>query len=119
MKRSRSWLRHRNGQRDATHAVIVTGLRQLGYYVIELTGAGGGVPDIVVYSRRSDAPVWLELKSAKGKLRESQVAWRDAAVARGLRVATARSLDEALAALIGIQAARVNAMARTVTGVAR
>lgn len=45
------------------------------------------------------SPVWLEVKIAKGKLRESQLDWRASAEARGVIVRTARTLDEALEAL--------------------
>ena len=44
-------------------------------------------------------PVYLELKVAKGRLLKSQVEWRASAEARGIRVVTVRSVDEALEAL--------------------
>ena len=50
-------------------------------------------------NRHVGAPVWLELKAGKGKLRLSQVAWRAKAERSGIRVATARTLDEAIEAL--------------------
>lgn len=110
MKRGRSFMKYRMGSRDANHASIRDGLRALGHFVIDLAAVGGGVPDICVFRRSGVettlvdvlqrlSPVWLEVKVAKGKLRESQREWRERAEARGLRVATVRTLDEALEAL--------------------
>ena len=109
MKRgtSRRWLfRARTGSTDANHAAIRDGLRKLGHWVQDLAGVGDGCPDLMVVAMRGDArtesaPVWLELKVGKGKLRASQLDWRARAEARGIRVATVRSLDEALRALEG------------------
>lgn len=104
MKRSRSFLRFRRGSRDANHASIRDGLRALGHFVVDCAGLGDGAPDLLVYPRRfavsGDGPaLWLELKAGKGKLRASQLEWRAKAEARGIRVAVARTLDEALEAL--------------------
>lgn len=115
MKRARSFMKYRMGSRDANHAAIRDGLRKLGHFVVDLAGCGDGVPDLCVYPRVTDgdllryaifgarredcAPVWLEVKAGKGKLRESQLKWRASAEARGIRVATVRTLDEALAVL--------------------
>lgn len=109
MKRGRSFLRYRRGARDANHAAIRDGLRALGHFVVDLAGVGDGVPDLLVISRAGFSfvfgwveakPTFLELKVGKGKLRESQKAWKAAAVARGVAVATVRTLDEALDAIM-------------------
>lgn len=101
MKRSRSFLRFRRGARDANHAAIRDGLRALGHLVLDMAGVGDGIPDLCVYPRHVNGsePVWLELKVAKGKLRESQTALHAIAPRFGMRVAVVRSLDEALAAV--------------------
>lgn len=108
MSYSRRAFRQRRGFKDANHAAIVEGLRKLGHHVIDLAGAGDGVPDICVVQRINASGgvtyaehTWLELKTAKGKLRTSQVDWQTRAIARGVRVRVARTLDEALVALGG------------------
>jgi hypothetical protein len=83
--------------------------------VVDTAGVGDGVPDLCVWPRlspdkalvdivvlggvRDPTAVWLELKVGKGKERKSQLAWRASAEARGIRVATVRTLQEALAVL--------------------
>lgn len=104
MKRGLSFMKYRNGSRDANHNAIRDGLRALGHFVIDCAGVGEGVADLCVYyvGPRSDVspfPVWLEVKTAKGKLRTSQLDWSAAAASRGVRVRVARTLDEALRAL--------------------
>lgn len=112
----KTWMRYRQGNRDANHKAIRDGLRKLGHFVVDLAGVGGGVPDLLVWPKvdwmrpmsteqhiallsNGPTPVWLEIKVGKGKLRESQAEWREQAEARGLKVATVRTLDEALGAL--------------------
>lgn len=95
MKRSRSFLRYRNGQRDANHAGIATGLRKLGYLVMDLAGAGNGAPDLMVFAR-TGRPVFIEVKTAKGKLRESQKAFAARLTSCDVAHGVARTLDEAL-----------------------
>lgn len=113
MSRGAAWFRQKAGRRDANHAAIVNGLRALGHFVVETASVGGGVPDLCVFARpdwwrlsddaealaKLPVPTWLELKVAKGRVLKSQVAWRAKALAAGLRVATVRTLDEALEAL--------------------
>ncbi len=113
---SRRFFARRKGNLDANHLAIRDGLRKLGHFVVDLAGVGDGVPDLWVLPHvdwrivttidqhielleRGTVPVWLELKVGKGKLRASQVAWRLKAEARGIRVATVTTLDEALAAV--------------------
>lgn len=105
--RDRDFFRRKAGRRDSNHAAIRDGLRKLGHFVVDTAGVGDGVPDLCVYPRAAwsaiaialTQPVWLELKAARGKLRESQLAWRGRAAARGLEVRVARTLDEAIEAL--------------------
>jgi hypothetical protein len=105
VKRSRSFLRYRRGSRDANHVAIRDGLRNLGHEVIDLAPVGDGVADLEVF-RFLGAGIWslkptfLELKVGKGKLRESQLAWRERAASRGIRVRTVTTLAEALEALL-------------------
>lgn len=110
MKRSRSFLRYRNGQRDANHATIANGLKALGYLVIELPGAGKGCPDLLVFSR-TGRQVFIEVKTAKGKMRESQVAFAARLTSYDVAHGVARTLDEALALVGHDVRARVSANA--------
>ena len=106
--RGAAFFRSKAGRRDANHAAIRDGLRKLGHFVQDLAAVGDGCPDLMVIRSAGfsfvagwlDAtPVFLELKAGRGKLRASQLAWREQAEARGIRVATVRTLDEALEAL--------------------
>ena len=101
MSRSRAWFKQKAGRRDANHAAIRDGLRKLGHFVVDLAAVGDGVPDLLVAPRRpvDERMVFIEVKAAKGRLRASQLAWRAEAERRGIRVAVARTLDEAIEAL--------------------
>jgi hypothetical protein len=59
-------------------------------YMVRL--APPGTPDILVLKPYG----WLEVKTAMGELRASQALWHRAARSRGVRVATVRSISEAL-----------------------
>lgn len=96
--RPSAFFRLKAGRRDGNHASVRDGLRKLGMLVVDTASCGDGVPDLCVIVR-SAGPTWLELKVGKGKERASQVAWRVRAESFGVRVATVRSLDEALAAV--------------------
>lgn len=65
---------------DANQRTIVNGLKSLGFTVDDLSGAGRlapGIPDILVtgYNPTKDMHLTckVEIKTAKGKLRETQV----------------------------------------------
>ena len=55
-----------------------------------------GTPDIYVLVPPHGLSVWLEIKSAKGEERESQIAWATQARKRGAVVETVRTVEEAL-----------------------
>lgn len=105
----KAFFRTRAGKSDANSQTIIDGLRGLGYFVVPIRASDPGVSDIAVLVRTENtfkrpwnevaSWLWLELKTAKGKLRESQVEWQDRAKLRGAMVASAKTLDEALAAL--------------------
>lgn len=59
-----------------------------------------GTPDIYVLVPPAGTSMWLEVKSATGEERESQLAWRAKAQARGAIVETVRSPEEALQAYL-------------------
>ena len=92
-----AFFRARAGKPDANAQAIIDGLRVLGHFVVPVRSSDPGVPDIGVYARGQWT--WLEVKTAKGRLRDAQVSWRERAEGRGVRVAVVRNLDEALEAL--------------------
>lgn len=113
---SRRFFQARAGKPDANAEVIIKALRAMGHFVIPIRSSDPGVPDLLAYPlvdwmapmstethldilANGSRPVFLELKVAKGKLRQSQIEWRASAEARGVRVVTVRSIDEALEAL--------------------
>lgn len=105
MSRGREFYKRKAGRRDANHASIRDGLRKLGHFVVDTAGVGDGVPDLLVYRRREwlHMATWLEIKvpgrERKTALRFLQQKWREQAESRGVRVATVRTLDEAIEAL--------------------
>ncbi len=60
--------------------------------------AEAGCPDYICLT--TDArTIWLETKTATGKLSDEQIAWHERARAMGHRVVTVRSVAEAVAAV--------------------
>jgi hypothetical protein len=57
-----------------------------------------GTPDWLVI-REGPVYTWLEIKVEGGKLNKHQQAWHEWAISSGLRVATVRSISEAIAAV--------------------
>lgn len=85
---------------DSNHADIRDGLRDAGWTVHDLSGAGGGVPDFMV-PISPGIPHFLEVKDgdkplSAQKLTKAQEKWH----AYAWRITTkVRSLDEAITAL--------------------
>jgi len=76
---------------DANQRAIVLALRRVGASVESLAAVGGGVPDLLVAFR--GVVYLMEIKTAKGKVRASQLAWQADWQAP---VYVVRSADEAL-----------------------
>jgi predicted type IV restriction endonuclease len=57
-----------------------------------------GTPDLLVI-RDPAVYTWLEVKTEDGALNRFQQGWHERAVSRGIRVATVRSISEAIAAV--------------------
>ncbi len=67
-----------------------------------------GTPDIYVLVPPHGLSLWLEVKTATGEERESQLAWANQARRRGATVETVRSPQEAVAAyLAAVEASKV------------
>jgi hypothetical protein len=98
MKRGRRrWLfRARTGSRDANHAAITKALTKLSFFFIDCSGVGGGVLDLLVYDRLNN-PAWVELKTEKGRLTDSQRDFIAKLEARRIPWTCARTLDDVLA----------------------
>ena len=59
-----------HGRRDNNHAEIRDGLRECGYFVIDLADVGNGVPDLLVIS--SCAMMLMEVKRPGENLTEME-----------------------------------------------
>ena len=81
---------------DAPHAEIRDSLRRCGYVVIDCSAFGHGFPDLLAVDKANRIHL-LEVKTAKGKLREKQVEFFDKL--RGCPVHVVRNIEQALAAL--------------------
>lgn len=85
---------------DANHGLIRDALRGLGWKVMDLSGSGDGIPDLMV-SVKPGHPHFLEIKDgdkapSAQKLTDAQRLWHSAA----WRITTkVRSLEEAVDAL--------------------
>lgn len=77
---------------DANQREIANALRKLGWLVIDLSGVGRGVPDLLAHRPATGRTVLIEVKTAKGKLTPLQ----EALIASGLPVRVVRTVDEAL-----------------------
>jgi hypothetical protein len=89
---------------------IRSALEKLGYWVERIQSgqvkvgqnfvhcASPGTPDLLVIAER---PTWLEVKTPGARLRPAQSDWHRRAANKGVRVATVRSVAEALEAVRG------------------
>ena len=95
VRKSRERLMPRyDAKSDANQSDIVESLRTIGATVESLHRVGAGCPDLLVGFRGVN--VLMEVKTDKGKLRETQVAWHDEW--RG-QVAIVRNADDAFLVL--------------------
>jgi len=83
---------------DGNHAEIRDGLREAGYTVVDYSGVGGGIPDLLVISK-CEASVWMEAKIVGGKLTKAE--WRFFDTYTGLKFVV-YSLEDALEKLYQI-----------------
>lgn len=79
---------------DGNQQQIIDGLRSIGATVESLHRVGRGCPDLMIGFRGYN--LLMEVKTVKGKMRESQVVWHGEW--RG-QVATVRSVEDALAVI--------------------
>jgi Holliday junction resolvase len=56
---------------DGNQAEVVAAFERLGFSVVDLSGVGGGVPDLLVSVHR--VSVFVEVKTVEGELEPSQV----------------------------------------------
>ncbi len=85
---------------DANHSEIVNALRKIGVHAIDLSRAGGGIPDLCCFWRGQT--VWIEIKNgAKSPSRRSltvaQQWFHDAAKAGDVTIHVCKDISEALA----------------------
>ena len=82
---------------DSNHGEIVEALVGHGCKIIDLSGVGKGVPDIMVWIPLWGRWVLIEIKSSRGKLNERQRKWHEEF--KNCMVFVVRSAEEALAAV--------------------
>jgi hypothetical protein len=85
----------------AIEASIVRNLRILGLTVIKLSQpqrvlATAGTPDLLVMSPRHRLHLFVEVKTARGRIRPAQAVWHRLATESGLAVMVARSTEDVL-----------------------
>jgi hypothetical protein len=83
------------GRRDKNHKEIRDALRAAGYFVVDTASVGGGVPDLCVFTN-SNSPIWVEIKSAKGKPNAAQLEWKERAESYGCKVVIVYTAEQAL-----------------------
>jgi hypothetical protein len=81
-------------KRDANHAAICRALEAVGARVFDLSGVGGGCPDICVLKPNKRDLVLIEIKTEKGALKKSQEQSH-----QDWPVVTVRTIQEALEAM--------------------
>lgn len=82
---------------DCNHAEIRDGLRAqpLNYEVVDMSGLGRGIPDLMVKTRKFKRPVWVEIKMPGEKLTTAELAFfefwpGDCVIVRSLEEAVER-----------------------------
>jgi len=83
---------------DANQKAIVEALEAVGARIYDLSACGAGIPDIAVLKPNKRDVLFMEIKTAKGALRDSQIEAHE-----GWPVVVVRTIDEALAA-VGVRA---------------
>ena len=80
---------------DNNHSEIMTALRDAGYYVIDISRMGSGIPDILVVSKERRV-ILMEIKSPGGRL-----TWEEAVFAEAYPGAyqVVRSAEDAIRAV--------------------
>lgn len=85
---------------DTNQTAIVNALRECGLHIVHLHTVGKGVPDLLVTGYRRQTghveALLVEVKTAKGKVRQEQVAWHSE-YPEGGPLLVARSAEEVLA----------------------
>jgi hypothetical protein len=85
----------------AIESAIIRNLRLLGLGVVKFsqprrTMVTEGTPDLLVLSGKWRIALFVEVKTARGKLRPSQAVWHRMATEAGLNVCVARSTEDVL-----------------------
>lgn len=78
---------------DRNHREVIQALRRCGWLVMDTSGAGRGVPDLVVWHRGRTQLLLVEVKAPQGKPTPAQLRYS----AAGWPIVTVRSVDDAIA----------------------
>lgn len=84
-------------KRDANHKAIVDALQAVGARIFDLSGVGGGCPDIAVLKPDKRNVVLIEIKTDKGTLKQTQQRTH-----QDWPIVTVRTVEEALQA-VGVE----------------
>jgi hypothetical protein len=90
----------RSAKTDRNHAEIRDAMRKCGAWVIDMSAAGRGIPDLLVVHRMRN--FWVEVKDGEKppsarRLTPDQVKFHEQAKASGMDVYVVTTIDEALA----------------------
>ena len=97
---------HNRTEKQIEHD-IVRSMRAMGYHVSKFSQPRAskqteGIPDL--YAMGHGCGLWIEVKTATGRVRPSQLAWHAEAERNGVAVVVARSTADVVAALRGLGA---------------
>jgi hypothetical protein len=87
-------MRYYRQKTDHNQAEIVQALRQVGCLIFDLSGQGGGVPDLIALTPKGET-VLIECKNPQGRDRLTPA--QERAIAMGWPIHVVRTPEEALA----------------------
>ncbi|MBE9242697.1 VRR-NUC domain-containing protein [Synechocystis salina] len=90
-------MRYYRQKTDSNQAEIVQALRQVGCLIFDLSGQGGGVPDLIALTPKGET-VLIEVKNPSGRDRLTRA--QEKAIAMGWPIAIVRTVEDALALVV-------------------